>query len=377
MGVSVAMPSTAPGDGPTAAGSSPGRLLVLDGLRGVAAFGVINDHVASATLRAMIPGRYLAVDFFWVLSGFVLALAYNERLGRGLKPLDFIGIRLIRLYPLYLLGLSIAVIATLYPVLRGWLPWTAPELLLAAAFGVLFLPFPPLFAVSGQHLFPLNGPSYSLFYELVVNLVYGLVARHLTPRRLWIVVACAAVLVVLVVPGHPPGSGWRWPDIDAGLVRVAYCFFAGVLVYHLKSRIAIPAIPAWAAIAAYLAMIAVPESARWTPYYNVAVMIVGMPLLVALAAGSTVKGRTAAIFAMLGKLSYGVYVVHLPLLLVLNTVSAHFGLHPPGYQNVLIVAVGAAVLAWLADRYYDQPLRRWLIARLKLGGSRQPAVRHG
>src|SRR5882757_166487 len=96
------------------------RYLVLDGLRGVAAFAVILDHVPEAMVNGALPGRALSVDFFFVLSGFVLAHAYANRLETNLTPLNFMRLRLIRLYPLYLLGVMIALPLSLYSALRGW-----------------------------------------------------------------------------------------------------------------------------------------------------------------------------------------------------------------------------------------------------------------
>src|SRR5215510_8290030 len=104
----------------TALASETHRFLVLDGLRGVAAFAVILDHVSSTTLRAWLPGRYLAVDFFFVLSGFVLAHAYSARLACGMTAAGFMKIRLIRLYPLYLLGLALGLLVPVIASLRGW-----------------------------------------------------------------------------------------------------------------------------------------------------------------------------------------------------------------------------------------------------------------
>jgi peptidoglycan/LPS O-acetylase OafA/YrhL len=355
-----------------ATSTSHGRLLVLDGLRGVAAFGVINDHVASETLRLLSPGRYLAVDFFWVLSGFVLALAYDERLKRGGAGMHFMRIRLIRFYPLYALGLVIAIAISTYGALHHWGALTWPEVALASSFAVLFVPFPPFFTAFGQHIFPLNGPSYSLFYELVVNAIYGFVARFLTVRALCLVLAVSAALIVWIVPSHEPGAGWRWPDVDAGFVRVIYCFFAGVLLFRVRDRIRVPTMPAWMAVAVYLAIIAIPVPDMWRPWYNVAVILLAMPLLVASASKSTTRGPTARIFALMGVLSYGVYVLHVPLLGMINLLVAHFALHPPGFVMVLAVAISAAVLAWLANTYFDLPLRRWLAGKL---GSRTAAAR--
>lgn len=377
MEASVATPTVTPVER-RAATSRSGRLLVLDGLRGVAAFGVINDHVQSDALQMLIPGRALAVDFFWVLSGFVLALAYDDRLKRDMSALEFMRIRIIRFYPLYLLALIIGIARFLVVAAKGWVPMSPSEVGFAAVFGLLFLPFPPLFASTRNSLFPLNGPAYSLFYELVINFIYAVIARFLTLRVLSVILAISAILVVVIVPAHAPGAGWKWPDVDAGSVRVTYCFFAGVMVYRVRSRMTFPALPAWLAVAVYLVLIAIPATGVWRDYYDVVVILFCMPLLVACAAGSVVKGRTARIFAAMGMLSYGVYVVHVPLAGIIDLVVViHFNLHLPGYAMVLAVATSAALLAWAADRFYDAPVRRWLSRRLVGAKARTAAGQHG
>src|SRR5262245_45457012 len=119
-GMTAASPAKALANHETAGAEDAHRFLVLDGLRGLAAFAVILDHVSSVTLRHWFPGRYLAVDFFFVLSGFVLAHAYGERLQSQLSPWRFMCIRMIRLYPLYLLGLMLGLVLPMIGALRGW-----------------------------------------------------------------------------------------------------------------------------------------------------------------------------------------------------------------------------------------------------------------
>jgi peptidoglycan/LPS O-acetylase OafA/YrhL len=344
-------------------GAPAKRLAVLDGLRGVAAFGVINDHVSSETLRMLSPGRYLAVDFFWVLSGFVLALAYDARLKQGMSARTFMSARIIRLYPLYLLGLAIGLAFVFYGALRHWGNVTPFQVAVAAGFGLFFVPLPPFFS-SIVHLFPLNGPSYSLFYELVVNLIYGVIARLLNLRVLLSVLTVSAVLMAFILPRHAPGAGWQWADVGIGLIRVIYCFFAGVFIFRVQERIRLPSLSPWLAVAAYLAIIAIPAPDDWRPFYNLVAILIFMPLLVALSAGSVVHGFTARLFILLGMLSYGVYVLHVPLAALVHPVFSSLGFHPPGLVIVFLIAALAALIAWVADKIYDQPVRRWMTARL-------------
>ncbi len=361
----MANPATDAPDHTGLALADGGRFLVLDGLRGVAAFAVILDHVASETLRAMLPGRYLAVDFFFVLSGFVLAHAYGERLARGLSPLGFLRLRLIRLYPLYLLGLVLALVPPLFGALRGWNVAPLSEVGIVAAISLFFIPVAPVFGWTSDHLYPLDRPAWSLFFELVANVIYAGIARFLSWRVFAVAMPILALAVMVTVMRHPDvgGPGWLWAHFDAGLSRVLFGFFAGVAIYRLRGQVRIPALPAWGSVLALLAIIAVPAAGLWRPAYDAFAGIVLMPLLVAFASGAKVSGVSAKVCGALGLLSYGVYVLHVPVLdlVALALTVLHTDL-PFGFLNVLLVAGLAALAAALAHSAYDLPVRRWLTA---------------
>ena len=357
------------------------RFLVLDGLRGVAAFAVILDHVSSTTLRHWFPGRYLAVDFFFVLSGFVLAHAYGRRLEQGtLSPLGFMRIRLIRLYPLYLLGLALGLLLPVLASLRGWEDASPlPEIAMVAAFSVLFVPAPTMSGWTGGHLYPFNSPSWSLFFELVANVVYGVIARYLTWLVLGVGLAVMAMLVTLTVMRHEDlGPGWLWAHFDAGLSRVIYCFFAGVAVYKLRDSINLLAMPAWAAVVGLLAIFAVPATGLWRHGFDAFAAIALMPLLVAFASGAKVSGAAARVCGTLGLLSYGVYALHVPVATLVNFAGQVLGVSLPyGFLDVALVAIVAAIVAAIATRFYDAPFRRLLTGRAKTETARVAAGEAG
>ncbi|HEV7689713.1 MAG TPA: acyltransferase [Hyphomonadaceae bacterium] len=356
-----------------AASAGYGRFLVLDGLRGIAAFAVILDHVASTTLRSWFPGRYLAVDFFFVLSGFVLAHAYGQRLREGrLSTGAFLKVRLIRLYPLYLLGLAIALIPPLVIFLKGWGGNPVAETLVVAGTGLLFLPMPPVFTWTYGLLYPLNGPAWSLFFEMIANVVYAAIARFLSPRVFAVMLPILGLATAFTVMRHTDveGPGWLWPHFDAGLARVLFDFFAGVAIYRLREHLlakgkGFPAIPAWLGVALLLAIFAVPATGIWRQAFDTLAAIVLMPLLVTLVSGAKVNGRLAVLCGFLGTLSYGVYVLHVPLMgltaMALDLIHIHL---PYGFVMVLLVALIAGCAAALANYVYDAPVRRWLTKAL-------------
>lgn len=357
-----------------------GRFLLLDGLRGVAAFAVILDHVPGGWLGDLVPGRYLSVDFFFVLSGFVLAHAYGRRLEAGWSPFAFMKARLIRLYPMYLMGLAIGMALAVLGALRGWIGPGWGDIAAVAAFSVLFLPTPPGTGFGTGELYPANAPAWSLFFELVANVVYALVARFLSWRVMGLILVMGAVAVVVSLMRHTGtgGPGWLWPHLDAGLARVMYGFFAGVAIYRLRGQVKLWAMPWWLAVVAFIAVIAVRTPAEWRVGYDIAAGLVLMPVLVTFACGAKVTGGVARLCGAFGTLSYGVYVLHVPMFAALGVVASVAGVSL-GEGPVLAVGVGllAALAAGVAHFVYDKPVRRWLTQRLMREKAHNSATKGG
>lgn len=346
------------GGEPASARAAAHRFLTLDGLRGLAAFAVISDHVPSGAWLSL-PGRYLSVDFFWVLSGFVLAHAYGERLRGGLSVFSFMKMRLVRLYPLYLIGFLLGLSVMMVGALKGWGP--APgEALSVAFFGVLFLPMPPpIDAWTGGDLYPANNPSWTLFYELVANLVYAVIARFLSWRVLaGILIVSGVATAITVSQSHVLGAGFQWAEWWVASPRVIYCFFAGVFLFELGRKVRLPTIPAWAAFLVFLAIIIAPVPEAWRRCYDAAAAVVLLPGLVMLASGSKVSGVAARACAWAGLLSYGVYMLHVPIYKLLMLAFARIAFVPSDY--FIIVMPLAALAAALATWFYDAPVRGWL-----------------
>ena len=176
----------------TAFSDSKPHYELLDGLRGVAALLVVWYHLFEAFATSPVDQRfnhgYLAVDFFFLLSGFVIGYAYDERWGRGLRMRDFIKRRLIRLHPMVVLG---ALLGTAAFFVQGSVRWNGEPVstgmvLAALLCGLLLIPAWPGAGheVRGNgEMYPLNGPGWSLFFEYLGNLLYMLL---LFPLLLWL-----------------------------------------------------------------------------------------------------------------------------------------------------------------------------------------------
>lgn len=330
------------------------RFATLDGMRGLAALVVAGCHIVDPLRVGNLPQAHIAVDFFFMLSGFVLAQTYDDRLGATLRPGAFILKRIIRLHPLLVLGF---VIAAAIEVVHGSSGTLVVRDLFAGAFMV-----PMIWPPSGA-AFPLDGPAWSLFDEYVVNVVFALIAVALTWRRLWIVLGIGFVLLCLLASSTGLHSSWRGGDIASSLLRIIYPFFAGVFVSRLMrtKRLAVPTVSPSIAMAVLAAILMAPSTGFDTLAQLMTISVI-FPLLILVGAYS--EGDRAANRWLLrcGALSYPVYVLHTPIAILLLPILA--SLLPPLATLIIVLACVLGV-SFVLLRYYDEPLRAWLSFRAR------------
>jgi peptidoglycan/LPS O-acetylase OafA/YrhL len=324
---------------------------VLDGMRGVAALIVMQRHTGEAFGTRIFSGGYLAVDFFFALSGFVLAYAYDERLAAGLPWYRFMLLRLIRLYPLYLAGVLLLVLATpsLWPDVGG---------LLAKA--LLFLPDGTL--ASRGWLVP---PAWSLAFELVVNLGFAFGHRYLASRTLLAIVAVAgAALAVTAVRHGNLDTGYNIDTLGSGLARAAFSFPMGILLFRHRNLFA-----RWPVVTGALPILAL-VMALWvasqglTAARDLAIVMLALPLLLVLGSTAKVGPRGQWWMLRLGAASYAIYVLHGGAIALVQRMGWDAGFVPAGLFMAAMLVIGA-----LLDRYADLPLRRSLTTHLVLNPS--------
>jgi peptidoglycan/LPS O-acetylase OafA/YrhL len=338
------------------------RFVTLDLLRGLAALAILTRHLSWSDLPSRLTRDYLAVDLFFVLSGFVIAHAYEARFAGGLPPRRFALARLIRLYPLYACGTLLAAIE----YLTGNGASRGVRFTLDFVTAILFLPSPGGGRNLHRELFALNGPAWSLFFELVVNLGYALLFRWLDARRLGAIVAgSAVVLAALIAFEGNADFGLGWNSVPGGFLRACFGFSAGVAICRIRLRHPAPRVPGLALAAVACAVMLAGDFIH-TAVFDAGFILAGGPLLVWLGASATIGTIPGRIAVALGFLSYPVYVMQSPLIrLFWNNVGLLLGGPPPNdtpwlyaLRFAVVVVPSAALAVW-----FDRPVRAWLVAR--------------
>ena len=354
--------------------------LILDGLRGVAAVMVILMHTmetfdGGSRFRMLINHGYLAVDFFYVLSGFVMAFAYDDRWGK-MTQWEFYKRRLVRLQPMVVVG-SVVGAALFYfqaspafPLIAGTPVW---KVLLLMAIGATLLPVPISMDIRGwQEMHPLNGPSWSLFYEYIANILYAIFLRRVSRVALGIVVAMAACLLAGYLLFGDEGDligGWsiNSQQLFIGFTRVLYPFCAGVLLCRIGKKIRIPNAFWWCGLL-LIVVLSLPriggEHGLWmNGLYEATVVLLVFPLIVATGAGGVIHHpRSARFCKFLGDISYPLYISHYPLIYTYMgwVTRNNIPLGPEALLVGLLVCITAICLAYGYLKLFDEPVREWL-----------------
>lgn len=331
-------------------------------MRGVAALAVLILHLGVGVLNFR---GYLAVDIFFALSGFVIAHAYEAKLLGGMSVPRFAVVRAIRLYPLVFAAVLAAVVLALLLAAAGRSDSTFP--VAAIVLGMLLLPY----LSADIDMFPVVSPTWSLFNEITINLVYAIAAPKLSNR---ILIAIVAVTGLILVPATILNGSVQFGPYKGtlllGLVRTLFSFSVGVLIYRLKSSRSVSG-HGWLALAVIGTglLMAAPQGGRLGGLYDALVVAVGIPALIASTAHVKVVGHTGKVAALLGDLSYPVYLLHWPIRTALFASGIQTKVAAP------LFLIGSAMLvcgvSYAALKLYDEPCRAALLRLIK---SRKPAT---
>ncbi len=370
--------------------ASKPRYEILDGLRGVASVIVVLFHVfetySAGAAYQIINHGYLAVDFFFVLSGFVVGYAYDDRWGK-MTIWGFFKRRLVRLHPMVIMGTVIGLCFFYFGQCDGFpligsSPWW--KVLLVFVMACLMIPCGPKMDIRGWgETNPLNGPNWSLTWEYVANILYALIFRRLPNVLLMLLVAAAGFCTLdlclnlnvfgLLTEGrssliYTPIGGWSLTaeQIYIGLTRLFYPFLCGLLISRIGRYIKVKGGFWWCSLmlAVILAVPCVggPDNILNGVYNSVCILVL-FPLIVSIGAGSEVRGsKSFRVCSFLGELSYPLYITHYPLMYAqMNWAWSHPD--APLFAHIT-VSVGTILLsifiAWACLKLYDLPVRAWL-----------------
>jgi peptidoglycan/LPS O-acetylase OafA/YrhL len=335
---------------------------ILDGLRGVAALAVVTFHFMEwvyASDKNLIGHGFLAVDFFFCLSGFVIGYAYDDRIAK-MGMLEFFKSRIIRLHPLVIAGSVLGLLAFLFDPFGGHPGWySAGQIAVAFLCSILLIPL-PVIADRSFNLFSFNAPSWSLFWEYVANIVYALVLYRLGRRNLLLLtlVSAGAICFVSYRSGNLLG-GWSGPTFWDGGARISYSFLAGLFIYRsgwiIKNKFGFIGM----ALLLFLAFIMPFNQFSWLT--EPLVVLFYFPLLIALGAGAALSPAWKKICLFSGKISYPLYMTHYAVLWMFGH---YYASRKPGTMQLVVIITSGLILlvgaAYLVMVIYDIPIRKYL-----------------
>ena len=363
--------------------------LLLDGLRGVAAILVVFYHIFEGFAFAQLANGardglittlnhgHIAVDFFFILSGFVISYAYDDR-WTNMGTWQFLKRRLVRLHPMLVMGAFIGAVAFAAVGFGKWDGTTASTgwvmvAMLLTMFMIPAVPGVPYEVRGNGEMFPLNGPAWSLFFEYLGNIVYALIIRRLSTKILTILTVVLGGLHAWFFVGNVSGYdmvgvGWTIDEVNfwGGLVRMLFPFTMGMLLarafkpHKVKGAF-------WICSIILVTLFAVPyipsdSKISLNSLYEVICIAVIFPAVVWLGACGMCGNIAAKASRVLGEISYPLYIVHYPIMYIFYAwliEKKYYTLQScPGM--VALVVLSSILLALLCLRLYDAPLRRWL-----------------
>ncbi len=340
---------------------------ILDGLRGIAALAVVIFHFTEWIFPErsgnFIGHGFLAVDFFFCLSGFVISYSYDNRI-LHLGKLNFFKIRLIRLHPLVVLGFCLGIMGYFLDPFASSSDQNIGQIVLIFIASLFLIPL-PLMEDRAFNLFAFNGPAWSLLWEYIANFLYALILARIGRRFLIILTILAAVCLwyTSYKTGSLIGGSSKYNFWDGG-VRVAYSFTAGLLLYRsnwiIKNGLSFPM------LAILLSFAFLMPWFSWNWLSEALVVIFYFPLIVALGAGSTLSSNWKKICRFSGNISYPLYMTHYAAIWIFGS---YYTTTKPSTEELTLVVIGGTIFlvafAYFVMVFYDLPVRKYLARRWK------------
>lgn len=370
------------------------RYYILDGLRGIAAISVMIYHYTQHNplltwqlTRMKIHLFFctdLAVDFFFMLSGFVIAHSYGARLLKGMPTSDYLLRRFIRLYPLFLLGLILGTIALYFISKTPSSDFTLRTLSASFLLNAAWIPFLHNINVwdlgsnvpTKGEIFPSNTPSWSLFFEMLASASFVILIKLRFKKLLY--VSLSALIVWMCIgslysfssgnSGIDFGMGWGTFDFMGGFPRVLYGFSAGIILYRLSlhKRIALKLCRidiknSYLLYILLLLVLAFPKDMNGL--YQLLILTIVAPSIILIGARLPCQSKAEIRLAeFLGWLSYPIYCLHFPI-------GRAAWLIGKQTQAPLVMTVWGAIFATLLcaillTKFVEEPVRDFLSSKL-------------
>jgi len=340
----------------------------------VVIFHTFEAYADGNPIKQIINHGYLAVDFFFLLSGFVIAYAYDDRWSR-MGQWEFYKRRLIRLQPMVVMGSLIGAAlfyfqgGSMFPLVNST---PVSKMLLVMLLGCTLLPLPVSLDIRGwSEMHPLDGPAWSLFFEYIANIAYALGLRKVSNRVLWLLVLLSAIFLGQVAIFGPRGDligGWSLnaAQLHIGFARLLFPFLGGMLLMRIGKRIHTRA-PFGICTLLLVAGLALPRFGGaqhlWVNgIYDLLCVVVLFPIIVAIGAGEMrVDGPSIRIARFFGDLSYPLYITHYPLIYIYTAWVVQKKV-PPARGAIwgVVLVIAAVSIAYACLKLYDEPVRRWL-----------------
>ncbi|MBO4467423.1 MAG: acyltransferase [Bacteroidales bacterium] len=377
--------------------ASKPRYEILDGLRGVAALMVVVFHCFETYVPVfktqIVNHGYLAVDFFFVLSGFVIGYAYDDRWDK-MTTWGFFKRRLTRLHPMVIAGMVVG--AALFFFAGGYFPKTMEvegwKFALCFLMGLLMLPCGNGLDIRGWgEMNSFNGPQWTLTFEYFGNILYAFILRRLPKIALSILCVCCAFFTLDLTLGwdvfgfFPDGpqytviGGWSLTgqQLYIGFTRLLYPFLCGLLISRILPARRTESNPSgspihlrggfWWCSLALIVLFSIPciggDYGVPDGIFQAVCILLLFPIIVLTGAGSvTTDAKSTAVCKWLGDISYPIYITHYPIMYMQMGWVAD---HPdaPLWMHIMVnlgVVFMSVILAWGLLKAYDLPVRQWL-----------------
>lgn len=349
---------------------------VLDGLRGIAAIIVICFHVfeahATSHYDQIINHGYLAVDFFFALSGFVIGHSYDDRWDK-MSIKEFFKQRIIRLHPMIILASILGALLFYFGAGSNVEQTSIGTLIVCTIIACFLFPLPLHIEIRGWgEMYPINGPQWTLFFEYIANILYALFIRHFSKKILILLVFATGCLTVHFLFDNNKGDivgGWALTkdQIYIGFIRLLYPFFSGLLLSRIKLSIRLPH-PFLCCSLIIILLLSMPRIGDATTIWMNAIyesmcILLLFPLIIIIGSSAkTSSGKNSnSICNILGGISYPLYLIHYPFIYMY---FKYIGSKEATLEGSWLRGTGLIVicllLAYIVHKYYDIPIRKWL-----------------